>query len=96
MYRARAERRFSPALAAYHWDGSTPRQCNVRNISSTGAYLLTSERWKIGDSIRLTLQRSGAVKHEPHNWFSVPAKAVRWDQNGIGVAFELPLGAAHR
>jgi hypothetical protein len=93
MYRARAERRFSPALAAYHWEGSTPKQCNVRNISSTGAYLLTSERWKIGDSIRLTLQRKGAVKHEPHNWFSVPAKAVRWDQNGIGVAFELPLGA---
>ena len=59
VHRPRAERRESPALVAFHWDGSAPRQNHVANISSSGAYLLTNERWRNGDIVSLTLQRSG-------------------------------------
>lgn len=86
--RRRAERRSSPSLAAYHWRGSIPRENSVRDISSTGAYLLTKERWEPGELIALTLQRSGPLEKE--NSFAVQAKAVRWDDQGVAVSFVLP------
>jgi hypothetical protein len=89
----RAERRSSPALAAYHWNGSIPHQDPIRDISSTGAYLLTHERWEAGEMISLTLQRSGPFEKSPEHRISVKVKAVRWDDHGIAVAFVLPEGA---
>jgi hypothetical protein len=89
----RAERRTSPALAAYHWNGSTPHLDPVRDISSTGAYLLTPARWEEGEVISLTFQRSGPFEKSPEHRISVKAKAVRWDENGVAVAFVLPDGA---
>jgi hypothetical protein len=87
----RAERRTSPALAAYHWKGPYPRLNSVRDISSTGAFLLTQERFEPGEVISLSLQRSGPPEKE--NAFSVQAKAVRWDDQGVAVSFMLPTGA---
>ncbi|HEY2470586.1 MAG TPA: PilZ domain-containing protein [Terracidiphilus sp.] len=89
--RRRAERRNSPALAAYHWRGSIPRENSVRDISSTGAYLLTQERWEPGEVIALTFQRSGPLQRE--NSFPVQAKTVRLDDHGVAVSFVLPPGA---
>jgi len=86
--RRRAERRTSPSLAAYHWKGSTPRLNTVRDISATGAFLVTQERWEPGEIIAISLQRSGPVEKE--NSFSVHAKAVRWDDTGVAVSFVLP------
>ena len=87
----RAERRNSPSLAAYHWKGPLPRLNTVRDISSTGAFLLTQERWEPGEVVSLTLQRSGPPEKE--NAFAVQAKAVRWDNQGVAVSFVLPAGA---
>jgi len=87
----RAERRSSPSLAAYHWRGAFPRLNSIRDISSTGAFLETEERWEPGEVISLTLQRSGPPEKE--NSFAVQAKAVRWDDSGVAVSFVLPAGA---
>lgn len=84
----RAERRNSPDLTAYHWKGSIPYQENVRDISSTGAFLLTDRRWEPGEIISLSLQRSGPPERE--NSFPIRAKAVRWDDHGVAVSFVLP------
>ncbi len=89
----RAERRTSPELAAYHWNGSVPHQDQVRDISSTGAYLLTRERWEPGSLISLTLQRTGPFEKAPEHRISVQARAVRWDDHGVAVSFVLPAGA---
>lgn len=89
--RRRAERRNSPELAAYHWKDSIPRENCVRDISSTGAYLVTKERWEPGEVISLTLQRSGPLEKE--NSFPIHARAVRWDDHGVAVSFVLPPGA---
>ncbi len=87
----RAERRNSPALAAYHWKGAMPRQNSVRDISATGAFILTQDRWEPGEVIALTLQRNGPPERD--NAFPVQAKAVRWDEHGVAVSFVLPPGA---
>jgi hypothetical protein len=93
VYRPRAERRVSPALAAFHWDGSNPRQIFVANISSSGAYLLTKERWNIGEILSLTLQRSGMLESANQRRCTVRAKAIRQDREGIGVTFLMPQRA---
>jgi hypothetical protein len=89
----RAERRHSPGLAAFHWKGYTPQQNAVRDISSSGAFLFTEERWAPGELISLTLQRIGPIDKSPENSFAVQAKAVRWDDHGVAVSFVLPAGA---
>src|SRR3974390_2941219 len=92
-YQNRAERRPSPALAAYHWDGSTPRQSGVRDISSSGAFLVTDHHWQPGETVSLTLQRQGPLVRTPEHHFSLQARAVRRDEHGVGVSFEMPPGA---
>lgn len=87
----RAERRNSPDLSAYHWKGMMPRQNTIRDISSTGAFLLTQDRWEPGEVVSLSLQRSGPPERE--NSFPVQVKAVRWDDQGVAVSFVLPVGA---
>jgi len=87
----RAERRNAPSLAAYHWKGASPRLNSVRDISSSGAFLLTPERWEPGEVVSLTFQRSGPPERE--NSFSVQARTVRWDDQGVAVSFLLPAGA---
>ncbi len=93
VYRPRAERRESPALAAFYWDGPTPHQSHVANISCSGAYLLTSERWKAGEILSLSLQRSGVLESADQRHFTVQAKTIRRDRKGVGVAFLMPRGA---
>ena len=75
-----------PGLIAYYWTGgaSTPNQ--VRDISSSGLYLVTSERWYPGTVVRmtLTLQDGGAERS-----IAVQTRAVRWGNDGVGLEFVL-------
>ncbi len=93
VYFPRAERRESPALTAFYWDGPTPRQSHVANISCSGAYLLTNESWKTGEILSLSLQRSGVLEIANQRHFTVQAKAIRRDCKGVGVKFLMPRGA---
>ena len=93
VYRQRAERRPSPALVAIHWNGHTPRQNPVANLSSSGAYVLTDEKWQPGEIVSLTLQRKGTLENAARNRFTVQVKATRRDDDGVGVAYLLPNGA---
>ena len=90
--RRRSERRISPDLAAYLWIGSLPKAANVRDISSTGVYLLTRERWAPGDTVSMTLQRRGPLEGNFERRVVVQARAVRWGDDGIAVSFVLPAG----
>jgi hypothetical protein len=87
----RAERRNPMSLTAYHWKGASALQNSVRDISATGAFLVTQERWEPGEIVSLSLQRTGPPEKE--NSFSVQARAVRWDDEGVAVSFVLPPGA---
>ncbi len=88
----RAVRRTSPDLAAYSWNGSQPMQSSVRDISTTGVFLLTSERWTPGDTISLTLQRRGPLESNMERRVAIKALAVRTDESGVGLSFVLPAG----
>ena len=90
VYRSRADRYESPALVAVHWDGPTPRQSAVANLSNSGAYVLTRENWKPGEIVSLTLQRKGTIQDSSRFRFTLQVKAIRRDEDGVGVAYLLP------
>jgi hypothetical protein len=52
----KARRQPAPRLAAYYWSGSAPSAHDIRDVSSTGLYLLTEDRWYPGTLILMTLQ----------------------------------------
>jgi hypothetical protein len=64
----------------------------IRNISATGFYLLTRERWQPGTVVTMTLQRTAGAKENSNTeqYISVMSRVVRLGQDGVGLAF-VPL-----
>jgi hypothetical protein len=88
--RKRAERRPVPELAAYHWSGAGLRQEGVKDISSTGLYVLTQERWLPGEMVSVTLQRKGPPEQLSDRRITLKTTAVRWGEDGVALSFVFP------
>lgn len=85
--RRRAERRTMPGLVAFYWDGGIPAPRSVREISLTGMYLVTEERWYLGTIVRLVLQQMETTDADADRSITIQAKAVRWGKDGVGLLF---------
>lgn len=87
----RADRLEAPPLAAYYWDGSIPTGHEVRNISTTGFFLVTRERWHLGTVVTVTLQRTDIPDPTASSdgYLTVLSKVIRLDPDGVGFAFVL-------
>lgn len=83
----RAERRLVHQFAAYRWNGSALTHGMVRDISASGLYLVTNERWQPGSIIALTLQREGPLDPDPARRVTTQAKVVRCGPDGVGLSF---------
>lgn len=89
----RAERRDTrvpaPGVDAYYSLDSVEKRAPVKNISPTGVYLYTADRWPPGTTLLLTMKgrRHSQADLEPQ--VSIPAKVVRHDDEGIGMEFVL-------
>jgi hypothetical protein len=88
--RRSAKRRSVDQFAAYRWNGSSLKREAVRDISSTGLYILTEERWQPGTLVFLTMQREGPLEMNPAGRIDVQARVVRYGEDGVGLAFVLP------
>jgi len=87
--RRSAERQPVDNFSAYRWNGSGLAQEPVKDISSTGLFILTEERWRPGTMLTLTLQRQGPLEMSPERRIEVRAKVVRCGEDGVGLAFVL-------
>lgn len=95
--RRRAQRLPLPGVVAYYWTGSAPRAYQIADISATGFYLLTEERWFPGTMVLMTLQRTDNDGNNLEDSIAVQSRVVRWGSDGLGLAFVLaPSGAAVR
>src|ERR1700678_1963096 len=83
--RRRAERQPSPKLAAHYWNGGSPIEHGVRDISSTGLFLLTEERWYPGTILVMTLQKKDQAGGGSEQSIAVQSKAVRSGSDGGGM-----------
>jgi hypothetical protein len=85
----RAPRERAPGLAAYYWNGAASKAHTVRDISATGLYVVTEERWYPGSLILMTLQNTEAGGEIEERSISVLSRAVRWGNDGVGLQFVL-------
>lgn len=74
-------------FSVFRWNGSRLVQEQVKDISSTGLYILTEDRWPADTLLCLTLQRPGPLEINPERRIEVQAKVVRCGKDGVGVAF---------
>jgi hypothetical protein len=88
--RRKATRISLPGLIAYGRVGSDAREYEVGDVSPSGLYLRTPERWPTGEILLLTLQKKGSKDHTPDRQVAVEAGTVRWGEDGIGLTFVLP------
>jgi hypothetical protein len=87
----RAERRIPPGFAARKGSDRASRPAHIHDISSSGIFLLTEERWPLGELTPCTIQIEGAPPGNDAE-FSLQVRVVRHDKDGIGLAFVLPPG----
>ncbi|WP_348260980.1 PilZ domain-containing protein [Telmatobacter sp. DSM 110680] len=86
----RIERRSVEQFAAYRWNGTSLVQESVRDISPSGVYVITKERWQRGTLVTLTLQREGPLEMNADRRLDMLAKVARSGKDGVGLAFVLP------
>ncbi len=83
----RSLRKPLPGLVAHFFTGCAPQEQQILDISLTGLYVLTNERWYLGTTVRMTLtdRREPTVEHS----ITVNATVVRWGNDGVGLQFVL-------
>jgi PilZ domain len=92
----RADRRSAAHFVAYRLDGATLKKEGVRDISTTGAYLLTEERLPQDAQVFLTMQQDGAVELSPSRRITALSRVARRGDDGVGVEFVLPANGEAR
>ena len=82
-----ATRETLPGLSVYFFTGGAPKPHGVRDISATGMYVITNERWYLGTVLRITItdQREPTALRS----FTVHAMVVRAGSDGVGLQFLL-------
>ncbi len=82
-----AERLRSPEIVAYFWTGGPPHPHRIGNISVTGLYLLTRDRWLRDTVLVMNLQLKNSEGTKDGDSLSVLAKVVWSGEDGVGFQF---------
>ncbi len=61
----RSQRYPLPGMVAYHWTGGKAHGCEIGDISISGIFLVTDERWFVGTVMLMNLQRPVAPGEKP-------------------------------
>lgn len=85
----RTNRRPVPGLVAHFFTGGAPQAHPVRDVSPTGLYVVTTERWYPGTVIRMTLTKPDMGQSPADRSITIQARAVRWGNDGVGLEFVL-------
>jgi hypothetical protein len=76
-----------PHLSAAETEADTMDPHAVRDISTTGLYLLTDERWPLGTRVRMSLQRNDCLDNATMIPTTVELRVSRWGADGVGLEF---------
>ncbi|WP_348264283.1 hypothetical protein P8935_07050 [Telmatobacter sp. DSM 110680] len=87
--RRRAHRRYVPGMVAHYYTGGAPKPHDIADISMTGFYLLTEDRWMPDTMIQMTLQKPCA-KGERKQSITVLSRIVRRGSDGVAAQFVMP------
>jgi PilZ domain len=87
-----AERRKDGRFAArglevIYWTGAGQKRAKVKDISATGFYVFTEDRWSLGTPVQLTLQKRGLLEKDSQTQVRLRAWCVRVGDDGVGMTF---------
>jgi hypothetical protein len=85
----RAVRKHVNGLVAHFFTGGVPHAHEIRDVSASGLFVVTAERWYPGTVIRMTLTRAEGGQTPAERSITVHARAVRWGNDGVGLEFVL-------
>ncbi len=71
----------------FYSSGTKQKRLPVKDMSATGVYLQTDERWQPGTRVLLTLQRSGFLGKRSGPPLRLRARSVRVGEDGVGLTF---------
>jgi hypothetical protein len=72
---------------AYYAEGGTLAVHAIRDLSATGLYLVTHDRWPIGAEVKMSLQPSGGLNDKTAGPITVRMRVTRWGVDGVGLEF---------
>lgn len=84
--RRRALRRYVPGMVVHYYTGGAPTPHDIADISMTGLYVLTEDRWVPETMIRMTLQKP-CSKGERKQSITVLSRVVRRGSDGVAAEF---------
>jgi PilZ domain len=87
-----AERRKNGRFAArglevIYRTGVRQKRAKIKDISATGFYVFTEDRWSLGTPVQLTLQKRGLLEKGSHDQVGLCAWCVRVGDDGVGMTF---------
>lgn len=74
-------------LTASYWMGLERKQVKIKDISYTGIYLITGDRWSPGESLLLTLHGNDRKHGDSMPQVRFAAKVARMGHDGVGLTF---------
>jgi hypothetical protein len=74
-------------LVAHFFTGGAPQAHPIRDVSVTGLYVVTTERWYPGTVIRMTLSKPDIGQAPSDRSITIQARSVRWGNDGVGLQF---------
>jgi hypothetical protein len=87
----KTQRQALPGLAAFFFTGGAPEAHGVRDISLTGMYVYTNERWYPGTMVRMTI--SDSTDRVAERSITLNTTVVRAGDDGVGLRFVLEKGS---
>jgi len=84
------ERRKIPSLCAHYLHSGAMAWNRIRDISGSGLYLVTEERWPVGMRVTMTLEPLDTQNAETAIPILVHLKVTRWGTDGLGLEFIFP------
>jgi PilZ domain len=86
--RRRDSRVDANGLTVTYSAGSEQRKVKIGNISPTGLYLITEDRWQPGTPVLLTLGERSIFEDRSRSQVKLWTHCVRADENGVGLTFK--------
>lgn len=87
--RRRSKRHSSPPLVAFYWNGEVSNPHPVPDISQSGLFVKTGDRWSPRTLLRVTLQRAAGDSENTDEAITLLCSVVRTGDDGVGMAIVL-------
>jgi len=88
----RAERWPAGGLTALYGIESASKPAGIKDVSASGVFLLTGERFTTGQTVNLILRLNGEAENDAELQISIQTRAAWQGEDGVALEFVLPPG----